>query len=76
MTAPLTPAEVLALPALVTVPMVGAALGGVGQATVYRQVAAGTLPLEPIRIGSRILFRRADILELLRIREDLGGDAA
>ena len=76
MTAPLTPAEVLALPALVSVPMASAALGGVGQATVYRQIAAGTLPLEPIRIGARILFRRSDILALLRIREDLGGDAA
>jgi len=68
-----TPAEVLALPALVDVRSTAKALG-VGTATMYRSVAAGTLPVEPIRLGSRILFRRADLLDLMRIEDVRGGD--
>lgn len=65
MTAALTSEEVLALPALIDVPTVAAALGGIGRATVYREVTAGRFPLAAVRVGSRVLFRRADVVVLL-----------
>ena len=67
MTRALTVDEVLALPALVGVRDAAGALGGLGEATAYREIAARRFPLEPIRLGARIMFRRADLLALLGI---------
>lgn len=64
MSVPLTVFEIQALPALVTVEQVAAALG-VSRSHVYREVAADRFLLEPIRIGRVIRFRRADLLDLL-----------
>jgi len=64
-TAALTPAEVLALPALIDVPAVAAAFGGIGTATVYREVSSGRFPIEAVRVGARLLFRRSDLTAFL-----------
>lgn len=68
MSAPLTLQEVLALPVLITTPQAAAALG-ISVSHAYRATAAGDFPLEPIRIGRVIRYRRTDLLNLLGITD-------
>lgn len=67
--APLSPAEILGLPASVDTYTVAAALG-VSASHVYREVAAGTFPIEPLRIGRSLRFRRSDVVRVLGLVEN------
>lgn len=64
----MTPAEILALPALVNVATTSRAFS-ISQRVIYDQVQRGDFLIEPIRFNTVIRFRRSDILEVLRIQD-------
>lgn len=67
---PLTPAEVLALPAMPDlVPDAVAALG-VSRDTGYSLAKAGEFPIPVVPVGRRLKVRRKDLLVFLGITED------
>ncbi|WP_333769601.1 helix-turn-helix transcriptional regulator [Streptomyces sp. IBSBF 2435] len=66
----LTPAEVLALPAMADlVPDAVDALG-VSRDTGYSLVRTGEFPVPVVPVGRRLKVRRADLIAFLRITED------
>ena len=44
-----------------------AAFGCLSRSTLYRALADGSLGVRPIRVGRRLMLRRADVLEVLGI---------
>lgn len=40
---------------------------GISRSTAYRALAAGQLPITPLRLGRRLIVRRADLLHALSI---------
>jgi len=66
MSEPLGVGEIRALPALVDAPTVARVLG-VSTSHVYRLVAADAFPVEALRLGRLLRFRRADVLELVGV---------
>jgi hypothetical protein len=63
----LTPEQLRALPvAFPFGPIVPLAFG-VSRSAAYRALAAGQLPITPLRRGRRLIVRRADLLEALSI---------
>jgi hypothetical protein len=48
-------------------PLLCEAFGGIGRSTFYRALADGSLGVRPIRIGRRLMLRRADLLEVLGV---------
>ena len=63
-----TLADLDRLPPTLTTPQL-AALLGVHPESVYDGVRRGDFPLEPIRVGRRILWATAAVLRLLRVEE-------
>jgi hypothetical protein len=43
------------------------AFGGIGRSTLYRTLANGSLGVRPLRVGRRLMLRRADLLEVLGV---------
>lgn len=64
----LTPAEALALPAIVNVAYTARAFG-ISTSTVYEQSKLDEFIIEPLRFAGVIRFRRSDILEALGIED-------
>jgi hypothetical protein len=64
--APLTRADVLALPLTVDVPTAGRAFG-LGRDAAYRLARSGDFPVPVIRAGARYLVTRAALLRVLGI---------
>jgi hypothetical protein len=62
-----------ALPPLVPVnenaELLGEALGGLSRSTLYRALQNGELGVRPLRVGRRLMVRRADLLDALGIPE-------
>ncbi len=65
----ITGAEAASLPPSIGVAKV-AELYGVGRWAIYENVANGTLPVQPIRVGRSLRFATASVLETLGIRPD------
>lgn len=40
---------------------------GISRSAAYRALAAGQLPITPLRLGRRLIVRRADLLQALSI---------
>lgn len=68
MTRGLSPDEVLALPVLVSVTVAATALG-ISRQSVYAQVRDDSFPIEALRFGKMVRFRRSDILELVGLED-------
>lgn len=68
MTKGLSPDEVLALPVLVSVTVAATALG-ISRQSVYAQVKEDSFPIEALRFGKMVRFRRSDILELVGLED-------
>ncbi|MFC8002949.1 hypothetical protein ACFUCH_03775 [Streptomyces olivaceus] len=66
--APLTPAQVAALPAMPTALEAFAALN-VGQTLGYQMVRDGEFPIEVLRFGRSFRVRKADLLTYLGLAE-------
>ena len=66
--APLTPAQVAALPAMPSVLEAFAALN-IGQTLGYQMVRDGEFPIEVIRLGRIFRVRKADLLTYLGLAE-------
>jgi predicted DNA-binding transcriptional regulator AlpA len=47
-----------------------AGLLGVGVSSVYQSVTDGTCPVEPIRVGRRMVWAKASVDSLLGLSED------
>jgi hypothetical protein len=65
---PLTPDEVLALPASVDIVTAGRALG-FGRTKAHELARSGLWPVPLLRLGSRYRVRRSDLLEVLGIAD-------
>jgi excisionase family DNA binding protein len=65
MSASMTSAELIRLPAALTVPQAAAVLG-IGRTHAYEAVKAGTWPTSVIRVGRCIRIPAAEVLRLLR----------
>ncbi len=66
---PLTRAELLALPAAVSVEVAARALG-IGRSKAHEMVRAGEFPVRVLRLGNSYRISSADLLELLNIKPD------
>lgn len=64
-----TPAEVLALPALVAAKQAFAAMN-ISPELGYGLIRGDAFPLPVVRLGNAIRVRRSDLLDFLGIRED------
>jgi predicted DNA-binding transcriptional regulator AlpA len=62
-------ADLLRLPAAVSFAKVVPAAFGISRSAAYRALAAGELPFEPIRIGRKLIVRKADLLQALGVTE-------
>ncbi|WP_327703604.1 helix-turn-helix domain-containing protein [Streptomyces decoyicus] len=71
----LSVAEVLQLPAMANAKQAFAAIG-VSEYTGYELVRNDEFPIEPVRIGRAIKFRRTSILALLGLEDDNGAGGA
>lgn len=58
--------EILAWPALLTTTQVAAAFG-ISPGFVRSQIAAGEFPIEAIRLGRLMRFRRRDLLDVIGV---------
>lgn len=65
----MTVAELLGLPAAAPFAKVVPAAFGISRSAAYRALAAGELPFEPIRIGRKLIVRKADLLRALGVTE-------
>ncbi|MFI1989701.1 helix-turn-helix domain-containing protein [Actinoplanes sp. NPDC020271] len=66
----MTPAQLRSLPvAFPFDPAVRQAFG-ISRSAAYRALAAGQLPITPIRLGRKLIVRRADLLAALGISDD------
>jgi hypothetical protein len=65
MTRALTAKEVLDLPACVDLVTAGLACGGMGRTKAHALARSGQFPVPLLRIGSRYVVRRADLLAYL-----------
>lgn len=75
-TTALTPAEVLALPAMPSVRQAFDALN-IGKNAGYQLIRDGQFPIDVVRLGTNLRVRRADLLALLGLQdEDPAGDSA
>ena len=79
-TAALSPAEILALPAMPTAQQAFAALN-IGTSTGYQLIKDGDFPLEVVSLGRALRVRRAELLALVGLAdtattEDAEPDAA
>ncbi|MFH9957341.1 hypothetical protein ACH4OX_24450 [Streptomyces roseolus] len=72
--APLSPAEVLALPAMPDVLSAFAALN-IGRTLGYELIRADEFPIEVIRMGRALRVRKADLVAFLRVAEPAHDDA-
>lgn len=68
MTRGLSPDEVLALPVLVSITVTAGALG-ISRQSIYAQVREDSFPIEALRFGKMVRFRRSDILELVGLED-------
>lgn len=71
---PLTPAQVLALPAMPTAQQAFAAIN-VSEELGYELIKAGDFPVEVVRFGRVIRVRKADLLSFLHVTEPAIDDA-
>jgi hypothetical protein len=71
---PLTPAEVLALPAMPSVQQAFASLN-VGESLGYELIKNDEFPIEVLRFGRTLRVRKADLLDFLRLAEAANDDA-
>lgn len=71
----LSVSQVLELPAMATARQAFAAVG-VSEYTGYELVRNDEFPIEPVRVGRAIKFRRASILALLGLEDDNGAGGA
>lgn len=46
---------------------------GISRSAAYRALGAGQLPITPLRLGRKLIVRRADLLSALGIDEEPGG---
>lgn len=67
-TAALSPAEILALPAMPTALQAFAALN-LGSTTGYQLIEAGEFPIEVLRLGRNFRVRRADLLAVVGLAD-------
>jgi hypothetical protein len=49
--------------------LLGEAFGGISRSTLYRELKKGSLGVRPIRVGRKLMLRRADLLDALGIPE-------
>lgn len=71
-TAALSPAEILALPAMPTAQQAFAALN-IGSTTGYQLIKDGAFPIEVVPLGRALRVRRADLLAVVGLA-DLAAD--
>lgn len=69
----LSPRELLALPAAFPFDPIVSAAFGISRSSAYRALAAGQLPITPLRLGRRLIVRRADLLNALGITDEAEG---
>jgi len=72
-TAALSPAEILALPAMPTAQQAFAALN-IGPTAGYQLIADGEFPIEVLRLGRAFRVRRADLLAVVGLAEQAAAD--
>jgi len=65
----MSPEELRALPAAVPFDPVVPAAFGISRSAAYRALAAGQLPVTPLRIGRRLIVRRADLMTALGVAD-------
>jgi hypothetical protein len=63
--------ELRSLPAAFPFDPVVPAAFGIGRSAAYRALAAGQLPIKPLRLGRKLIVRRADLLSALGIEDPL-----
>jgi hypothetical protein len=71
-----TVAQLLALPVTFAFDPVVPAAFGISRSAAYRALAAGELPIRPLRLGRKLIVKRADLLAALGIEERPAGKAA
>jgi len=65
----LTPQQLRALPVAFPFDPIVPLAFGISRSTAYRALAAGQLPIAPLRLGRRLIVRRADLLQALSIAD-------
>ncbi len=63
----LTPQQLRALPVAFPFDPIVPLAFGISRSAAYRALAAGQLPITPLRLGRRLVVRRADLLQALSI---------
>lgn len=63
----MTPAHMRSLPVAFPFDPVVPLAFGISRSAAYRALAAGQLPITPLRLGRRLIVRRADLLAALGI---------
>jgi hypothetical protein len=63
----MTPDELCSLPAAFPFDPVVPAAFGISRSAAYRALAAGELPIHPLRLGRKLIVKRADLLAALGI---------
>jgi hypothetical protein len=68
----LSPDQLRALPAAVPFDPIVPAAFGISRSAAYRALAAGQLPIKPLRLGRRLIVRRSDLLTALGLSDEPG----
>jgi hypothetical protein len=65
----MTPARLRSLPVAFPFDPVVPQAFGISRSAAYRALAAGQLPITPLRIGRKLIVRRADLLAALGVED-------
>nr|WP_221378386.1 helix-turn-helix domain-containing protein [Actinoplanes polyasparticus] len=69
----MTPARLRALPVAFPFDPVVPRAFGISRSAAYRALAAGELPITPLRLGRKLIVKRADLLAALGVPDDEDG---
>ena len=70
----MTPARMRSLPVAFPFDPVVPLAFGISRSAAYRALAAGQLPVTPLRLGRKLIVRRADLLAVLGIDDEADHD--